>query len=41
MSSVQVVVAKSDTISAGMVEYSSKLPKESIIEVKASVTKTE
>jgi len=40
-SSVQVVVAKSDTVSPGMVEYSYKLPKESIVEVKAAVSKPE
>lgn len=36
---VQAVLAKGDTISKGMVNYTSKIPKESIIEIVALVMK--
>ena len=36
---VQAVLFVGDTISKGMVTYASKLPKESIIEIVATVTK--
>lgn len=36
---VQAVLSKSDLVSPGMVQYSAKIPKESIIEILASVTK--
>jgi len=36
-STIQMTVAASETISKGMVNFSSKVPKESIIEVKATV----
>jgi len=35
--SIQAILAADDTISKGMVSYSSKVPKESIIEIKAKV----
>ena len=35
---VQVVLFEGESISKGMVKYSSKIPKESIIEVVATVT---
>jgi len=38
-STVQAVLSKSDSVSPGMVQFSSKIPKESIIEIKAAVTK--
>ena len=38
---VQIVIAKSDIVSPHMIDFVSKIPKESIVEVKATVTQPE